>query len=43
VLFACSLSWYLFGVNTADVPDVADAQGADEELNRADRVQHFNS
>jgi len=39
VLFACSLSSYLFGVNAhADVPDVVDAEGADEELNRADRV-----
>jgi len=36
---ACRLSSYLFGVNTTDdVPDVIEAQGADDELNRADRV-----
>jgi len=34
-----SLSAYLFGVQTADVPDAADAEGVDDELNRADRVR----
>jgi len=38
VLYDCRLSSYLFGVNAPDVPDVVDAEGADEELNRADRV-----
>jgi len=42
VLSLRSLSSYLFGVNTADLPDVADAESADEELNRADRVQNVN-
>ena len=37
----CSLSSYLFGVQTADVPDAADAEGVDDELNRTDRVRIF--
>jgi len=39
VYCVCSLSSYLFGVQTADVPDAADAEGVDDELNRADRVR----
>ena len=39
VLCVCSLSSYLFGVQSADVPDATDAEGVDDELTRADRVR----
>ena len=39
VLCVYSLSSYLFGVQTADVPRDTEVEGVDDELSRTDRVR----